>query len=298
MVATLVPRRAGAARRPADRAARADRLALPALRAQVPHDRRRAQRANGRHRCGSATAAIVELGVRLDNPWVALACFVAMGPIHARFAILMHEAAHKLLFTSKRANDASARGCSPTRRWCRSRSTGGATSRTTGRSSAPTSPTWRSTRATPVEPRDLLRRLLARRGRASRAGRTSRSCCSRRARPRAAGSLSPILGGPGRAVRRPVGRHRRVVGLPGVLVAQLDDPVARAQPAARDRRARRHGGGQGPARDDPQRAPALARAALVRALQHRLAPRAPRRHGRAVAQPARRSTRSCDAPAT
>jgi fatty acid desaturase len=51
------------------------------------------------------TIGIVELGVRLSNPWVALACFIAMGPIHARFAILMHEAAHKLLFTSKRLND-------------------------------------------------------------------------------------------------------------------------------------------------------------------------------------------------
>ena len=28
-----------------------------------------------------------------------------MGPMYARFAILMHEAAHKLLFTDKRAND-------------------------------------------------------------------------------------------------------------------------------------------------------------------------------------------------
>ncbi len=52
-----------------------------------------------------ATIGIVELGVRLDNVWIALVCFVAMGPIHARFAILMHEAAHKLLFTSKRLND-------------------------------------------------------------------------------------------------------------------------------------------------------------------------------------------------
>jgi fatty acid desaturase len=31
--------------------------------------------------------------------------FVLMGPIHVRFAILMHEAAHRLLFSSKRAND-------------------------------------------------------------------------------------------------------------------------------------------------------------------------------------------------
>jgi fatty acid desaturase len=50
-------------------------------------------------------AVIVELGVRLHNPFVAIACFIAMGPMHARFAILMHEAAHKLLFTSKRLND-------------------------------------------------------------------------------------------------------------------------------------------------------------------------------------------------
>ena len=28
-----------------------------------------------------------------------------MGPMYARFAILMHEAAHKLLFTNKRGND-------------------------------------------------------------------------------------------------------------------------------------------------------------------------------------------------
>lgn len=36
----------------------------------------------------------------------ALVAFILMGPMHARFAILMHEAAHKLLFTNKRANDA------------------------------------------------------------------------------------------------------------------------------------------------------------------------------------------------
>jgi fatty acid desaturase len=39
------------------------------------------------------------------GPLAALAAFVLMGPMHARFAILMHEAAHKLLFSSKRAND-------------------------------------------------------------------------------------------------------------------------------------------------------------------------------------------------
>jgi len=32
--------------------------------------------------------------------------FLLMGPMHARFAILMHEAAHRLLFSSKKLNDA------------------------------------------------------------------------------------------------------------------------------------------------------------------------------------------------
>jgi len=36
---------------------------------------------------------------------VGVACFMFMGPIHVRFAILMHEAAHKLLFRKKWAND-------------------------------------------------------------------------------------------------------------------------------------------------------------------------------------------------
>jgi len=37
--------------------------------------------------------------------WVLVLAFIVMGPIHVRFAILMHEAAHKLLFANRRAND-------------------------------------------------------------------------------------------------------------------------------------------------------------------------------------------------
>jgi fatty acid desaturase len=105
VVATLVP--AKSARPdvlPTDRLGPTG-LALPDLRARYRTI------ADGRNALTVATLwlatfLIVELGVRLDNLWVALACFIAMGPIHARFAILMHEAAHKLLFTSKRLNDA------------------------------------------------------------------------------------------------------------------------------------------------------------------------------------------------
>lgn len=50
------------------------------------------------------TALLAYLGVRFG--WAAAtAAFLLMGPMHARFAILMHEAAHKLLFSAKRTND-------------------------------------------------------------------------------------------------------------------------------------------------------------------------------------------------
>jgi fatty acid desaturase len=45
----------------------------------------------------------------LAHPLAYLAAVVLMGPAFARFAILGHEAAHKLLFTNKRANDVVGR---------------------------------------------------------------------------------------------------------------------------------------------------------------------------------------------
>ncbi|MGO9028327.1 MAG: fatty acid desaturase family protein [Acidimicrobiales bacterium] len=48
---------------------------------------------------------MVGAAVWTGNLFVYLGVFVLMGPVHARFAILMHEAAHKLLFTNKRVND-------------------------------------------------------------------------------------------------------------------------------------------------------------------------------------------------
>jgi fatty acid desaturase len=50
-------------------------------------------------------AVLIGGAVWIGNPLAYLAAFVLMGPMEARFAILMHEAAHKLLFTNKRAND-------------------------------------------------------------------------------------------------------------------------------------------------------------------------------------------------
>ena len=50
------------------------------------------------------TALLAYVGSRYGIALAAVA-FILMGPMHARFAILMHESAHRLLFTNKRIND-------------------------------------------------------------------------------------------------------------------------------------------------------------------------------------------------
>ena len=51
----------------------------------------------------------IGLAVWIDHPLAYAVAFVFMGPAFARFAIIAHEAAHKLLFTNKRWNDAVGR---------------------------------------------------------------------------------------------------------------------------------------------------------------------------------------------
>ena len=82
----------------------ANGMAIPALRG----DLRRI--ANGRNALSVFmvwfwVAVIVGGAVWVDQWWSYLIAFVLMGPMYARFAILMHESAHKLLFTNKRWND-------------------------------------------------------------------------------------------------------------------------------------------------------------------------------------------------
>jgi fatty acid desaturase len=48
---------------------------------------------------------IVGGAVWLNTWWSYLLAFILMGPMYARFAILMHESAHKLLFSNKTWND-------------------------------------------------------------------------------------------------------------------------------------------------------------------------------------------------
>lgn len=82
----------------------ANGMAVPGLRG----DLRRI--ADGRNAVSVVTvwfwvAAIVGGAVWIDQWWSYLVALVLMGPMYARFAILMHESAHKLLFTDKRWND-------------------------------------------------------------------------------------------------------------------------------------------------------------------------------------------------
>jgi fatty acid desaturase len=51
------------------------------------------------------TISIVVAAVWIDNIFVWALAFVLMGREHARFAALMHEAAHRLLFRNRRVND-------------------------------------------------------------------------------------------------------------------------------------------------------------------------------------------------
>src|ERR1700733_4331262 len=50
-------------------------------------------------------AVLIGGAIWVGNPLAYFAAFILMGPMYARFAILMHESAHKLLFTNKRIND-------------------------------------------------------------------------------------------------------------------------------------------------------------------------------------------------
>ena len=54
-------------------------------------------------------AAVAVVAARWPHPATWLAAILAMGCVHARFAALMHEAAHRLLLPGTRANDAVGR---------------------------------------------------------------------------------------------------------------------------------------------------------------------------------------------
>ena len=152
-----------------------------------------------------------------------------MGPIHVRFAILMHEAAHKLLFSKKRLNDfvgtwlIAYPAFVPITLYRR------------GHLShhrdefGPDEPDMGFYQGYPCEPSDLRRRLL--RDALGISGwknfwallRARKKHC----RPNSSYSVG-TLGGV-------LDRNWRVVDLPLVVVASVDDTVESAEPAPCDR---------------------------------------------------------------
>jgi fatty acid desaturase len=86
-----------------------DRLTVSAM--PVPEVRAQLRKIDDLRNAGSVVlcwlhaAATIGLAVWIDHPLGYAAAFLLMGPVFARFAILGHEAAHKLLFTNKDWND-------------------------------------------------------------------------------------------------------------------------------------------------------------------------------------------------
>lgn len=82
---------------------RADGRPLPEIRAELRH-------IPSIRNAGSVLFLFVQTGAVLYatvrwSPWVWPLAFVLMGRAHAQFASLMHEAAHRLLFRNRNAND-------------------------------------------------------------------------------------------------------------------------------------------------------------------------------------------------
>ena len=77
----------------------------------VPEVREELRRiANGRNALSvvslyAQTLAVIGVAVWINHPLAYAAAFLLMGRAHCQYNILGHEAAHRLLFTDKRAND-------------------------------------------------------------------------------------------------------------------------------------------------------------------------------------------------
>ena len=227
------------------------------------------------------TFGVVIAAAVIDRWWAWLAAFVLMGRGHCLLNILGHEAAHRLLFPNRRANDFVGRWllAYPTfQAFFAYRRAHFAHHRD---EMGPDEPDLGAVRRLP-DPRRLVAPQAA--PRPARRERVE-ELPGARAQPAPAAvearqivAVQLVLLGASIA-RRCAAGLRRVDRL-------VEHAVEVLQPAAGDRRARRDGALRRPAAHDPRHPPEPHRPLLHGAVQHRMAPRPPRRHGRAVAQPA------------
>ena len=219
--------------------------------------------------------AIVGLAVWWGNPIGYVLAFLLMGRTQAQLAALMHEAAHRLLFATGVPTTSSAGGSSAIRRSRRPTRTAASTWPTTVRSSGPTSLTSRCTPGT----RSRAPASAGNRD-ATRPVRPVSSCSGRSSQ----GSDHPtpcaphVVEDPGGAGGIACGRDRGwlLVGVPGVLGGAVPHRLARHQPAALHRRARRYGRVDRSSGHNAHRPAVMVGAQCARTVSHRLAPCPPR----------------------
>ena len=182
---------------------------------------------------------IIGGAVWIGEWWSYLIAFVLMGPMYARFAILMHEAAHKLLFTNKRWNDWVGKWVvaypvfTPVQLYRRVHFAHHKDE------FGPDEPDIAFYAPYPCTRRALGTAPVARRG--GDRGWKNFVPLVKKTRQAVPADRPVDLRRPGRPVGGDVGGNRPLVDLPAPVVAALDDRVARHQPPALHRRARRHG---------------------------------------------------------
>ena len=200
------------------------------------------------------SVGVLALAAWWGNPIGWVAAFLLMGRAFARFSILGHEAAHRLLFSNRKVNDWVGRwlvaypAFVPLDIYRRGHMAHHK------EEFGPNEPDLGLYAGYPITKASWHRKL--RRDADGNSGWKNLKGLLLALRSSGARPLAlRILGLAGRALRRAVGRPRPLVDLPGVLAAAVDDGVAGAQPAARRGRARRPDGLAGPPADHPPRAP-------------------------------------------
>ncbi len=223
----------------------------------------------------------------INTWWSYLIAFVLMTRGHVCLNILAHEAAHRLLFTNRRLNDNVGRWllAYPTyqamlvyRRvhFAHHRDEMG-----------PDEPDLALYAGYPI-PKDSWHRKLKRDAIGNSASKNFKSLGRAIRSGQTRGARDPRR--PGRDARR-VARVHATAGVRG-LDPVVVDVVEGVEPAAVDRRTRRHDPLEGPTPHHARHPSEPARPLLDGPVQHRLASRPSRRHGGAVAQPAATARRT------
>ena len=223
------------------------------------------------------TFGVVVAAASLDTWWAWLVAFVWMGRGHALLNILAHEAAHRLLFPNRFANDQVGRwilGYPTLQPFYAYRRAHFAHHRDELGPDEPDTDLYRGYPITKESWRRKLRRDLT--GESAYKNIKLLVLAARKRAPEGLQILGvqAVLAGVAIAAQRPLAYV--------VWIGSWCTLWKLSNRLAGDRRARRDGALGRPSPHDPRDPPVVACPPVHRPVQHRLAPRPPRRHGRAV----------------